>query len=519
MQKIHPEKSYKDLVSRRSIDRNQILQALDVVKKYIVKKGLILTGGMAIDMAMRKKGSKLYEDDSLPDYDFYSPNFQNDAYALGKTLCKMKLTNISIIKATHPTTMKVRVNFETVADITYIPKDIYENMPTMKNKDGIKFEHPHFKMVNQHRALSYPYGGMPRPVILQRFGKDMERYELLYDLYPIQKVELKEKMISVKFSKSLLREECLGGFPALYYWMSLRKRSQAGYSGKPFLEKGTVDPIFEGKSLSKSDPRSFVRTQKKEEGTQKSPKPAKIFHRKSGERREKNEKKGDDVEFSIPTSARIIIVSNDPEKTKGKIEKHYKKQKGTITSQNYNAFLDTAPAKISMTFTKMSDIDILDNRGKLIAAKNVGDFWVANPQFIMTQFLSKYILGDETKENRIKYAWGYLKCFELVKNSAMQYKSESKDDAGDKSEGILPTQKVFGKDEISVSDILADRRILISIGEMKGESQPEGPINEYPKIRDHCRIRDSVKKFEVGKSWVFEIDGSKRDTPLQNLLV
>ena len=129
---IKESESYELIILQRNINRRQIEKALDVVKKYIIKNNLILSGGMAIDLALKEKGSRLYSDNVLPDYDFYSSDYHNTAYEIGKILCEMGMENISVINGRHSTTMRVRVHYEEIADITYIPENIYKKIPTLK---------------------------------------------------------------------------------------------------------------------------------------------------------------------------------------------------------------------------------------------------------------------------------------------------------------------------------------------------------------------------------------------------
>lgn len=456
MQNIQSIEKYEFLVFRRNICKNELLKALDVVKNYIIKKKLILTGGMAIDLALRKKGSKLYDEDVLPDYDFYSPDFQNDAYAIGKKLCLLGLTNISIINAAHSTTMRVRVNYEPVADITYIPPNIYKKIPVIKNKDGIIYEHPHYKMINIHTALSYPYANSPFDVILQRFDKDMKRFDILYELYPVDKLNSVKKMslIKIKIPKQILKDECVSGFAALYYWNNIIKT--------PELWKK-------------------------------------------------------DIEAEIPHDANISLLSDNPEKLRNKIKTIIDKN---IISQNYNALLDNVPQRMLITISKSGGIfkdknfDLLDNRGKLTTATKVDDFWVANLQFIMSQFLIKYILYDLPKNKKSKYIWGYQQCYNLFKKVAEKY-TEKKDHVNPIVKHILPTYEVYGSSNINRSNIVLEHKILEKIGERTLSKFPERPIQENPTLKDKCVIRPVVKKFQIDKSWLFEIDGSKRDLPLE----
>lgn len=175
---------YSNLVNLRSSIYEETTDALDVVKEFIIRKNLILVGGMAIDLALRLKGDSIYTEDQIPDYDFYSPNHSADAYELGSILCKMGFSNISCINALHITTMRVRVDFETVADITYCPIKIYNTIPTL-NYDKLRIVHPHWQMTDQHRSLSIPFENPGREVIFHRWVKDMERYDKLYKYYPV----------------------------------------------------------------------------------------------------------------------------------------------------------------------------------------------------------------------------------------------------------------------------------------------------------------------------------------------
>ncbi len=212
---------YENLVIERNVCSKDIILALNFVKKYIMQHKLILTGGMAIDLALREKNNKLYDDNTLPDYDFYSSAHYEDAYNIGQELCLMGLPNITIINALHSTTMRVRVNFEPVADISYIPANILSNIPTIRNKEGLIFEHPHYKMINIHRALSYPYANAPYDVILQRFDKDMYRFDLLYEFYPLPAPKITIKTKKIMLPADILRGECIFGFVALDYWKNM----------------------------------------------------------------------------------------------------------------------------------------------------------------------------------------------------------------------------------------------------------------------------------------------------------
>ena len=69
-------------VIAESLDSDNVMisGALDIVKKFIVDRKLILFGGLAIDYALRLKGDKIYSDTKRPDLDFLSPRNVDDAF-------------------------------------------------------------------------------------------------------------------------------------------------------------------------------------------------------------------------------------------------------------------------------------------------------------------------------------------------------------------------------------------------------------------------------------------------------
>lgn len=212
---------YENIIFEHHNHKELILYGLDLVREFIKRKKLILTGGMAIDFALKLQGDKLYGDDQLPDYDFYSPNHAADAYELMDQLCrdpKFAGFKLDVIGATHTTSMRVRVDYTNVlADITYIPKNIYEEIPTL-TYEGVRFEHPHYKIINIHRALHLPFEHIHQPVIFHRWKKDIKRFNMLWKYYPIvleEKNKEKIKLFEVEVPEHILENQCLAGFSVL----------------------------------------------------------------------------------------------------------------------------------------------------------------------------------------------------------------------------------------------------------------------------------------------------------------
>jgi hypothetical protein len=173
---------------KRDPSTNEIFTALDIVKDFIIERGLILTGGMVIDIATKMKGKKgLYGSDEVPDYDCLSPQFYEDSMDL---ITLLEGDEVSLIPAMHVQTLRTRVDFQPVADITLCDKNIFDQIPFLVVPDGfeqagMKIIHPHYQIIDQYRSLSYPMEGFPRYSIFNRMVKDMKRHDILLDAYPI----------------------------------------------------------------------------------------------------------------------------------------------------------------------------------------------------------------------------------------------------------------------------------------------------------------------------------------------
>jgi hypothetical protein len=177
---------YELIASRRDIDRDIQERALNVVKEFISERNLILYGGLAIDYALRLKGTSIYSDDELPDYDCLSSNSVNDAYDLAEILQKKGFAKVNVIRAIHIQTMKVRVDFIVVADISYCPQSVFEKLDTLQYKE-LKVLHPYFQRIDMHLSLSFPFMTPPNVTIFHRWKKDIKRINMFFEHYPVNK--------------------------------------------------------------------------------------------------------------------------------------------------------------------------------------------------------------------------------------------------------------------------------------------------------------------------------------------
>jgi len=93
-------------------------------------------------------------------------------------------------RALHVQTMRVRVNFVVVADVSFVPDDIFVRLPRLlyDPDDGtpaVEVVHPHWQLLDQHQAFCFPFRDPPLEPVFHRFPKDLTRYNLLIEKYPL----------------------------------------------------------------------------------------------------------------------------------------------------------------------------------------------------------------------------------------------------------------------------------------------------------------------------------------------
>lgn len=175
-------KKYENIRFELSPDSKIIKQAIDIVHNFIADNGLILVGGQSMHYALSKKGMFLYPPETLPDLDFISPNNFTHAIEIAEILIKKGFKDVNIINAMHVTTRRVRIKNIVVADVTYVPQEIFITIPFMIYKD-LKIIHPFIPITDQLKNISSPTINEPREVIFSRWEKDFKRLQLMFSIY------------------------------------------------------------------------------------------------------------------------------------------------------------------------------------------------------------------------------------------------------------------------------------------------------------------------------------------------
>jgi hypothetical protein len=459
--KLTLEDDPETILFEHNINKENIQNALNVAKLFIMRKKRILTGGMAIDLVLKLKGSKLYAENKLPDYDCYSPAHCSDAYELANELVKKGFKNVSAIRAFHISTMKVRVDFTDVADISFVPENIYEKIPTL-SAEGFVIVHPHFQNIDQHRSLSLPYEKPPLETIFGRWEKDFKRFDMLVEHYPMtlndDEIDAIKTMNFNKIDRTIpswmIADCCFCGLTALQFWLS-----KAIFDG--YIDK-SVRPDLYGQldytSLSAGVGESQIK-----------------------------------MTSSLPDcAADIIVLSRDFQSVLSKLDLNNTADQQEIIF--HNELLDKISRKICV-----DTYEILDTKGLLVSCCRIDGICVVGLQYLMCWFLSVLLLQRSSlcNETYLIYKSGYLTCLDILRWACAKYCEGGS--AIDKMKKYLPsTIEVYGVENWYPA-------YLYSIYESRDRAKyiTTVPKNYYPD----ADAGDELCKFDASKSEWFQFDG------------
>jgi hypothetical protein len=148
---------------------------------FIKEKKRIIYGGYAQNslILMKNINDGFYKEIDTPDIEFYSHEPLVDLINLCDILNK-KFKFVQGSEGLHEGTYKIFVNFVNYCDITYIPKNIYDNCPYIEDKSKkLRFAHPNFMLIDIYRVFTDPMTSY------WRLEKSFKRYLRVYKYYPI----------------------------------------------------------------------------------------------------------------------------------------------------------------------------------------------------------------------------------------------------------------------------------------------------------------------------------------------
>ena len=167
-------------IAKRVVSSPEIKSTIEIVENFIKKKNLICYGGTAINNILPKQDQFYNKEVEIPDYDFFSFNALHDAKELADVYFKNGFTDVEAKSGQHHGTYKVFVNYIPVADITYLPREIYQSIKKESIRvGGILYAPPNYLRMGMFLELSRPAGDT------SRWEKVLKRITLLNKHYPL----------------------------------------------------------------------------------------------------------------------------------------------------------------------------------------------------------------------------------------------------------------------------------------------------------------------------------------------
>jgi len=231
-----------------------IKHIITIVENFIKRKNLICYGGTAINNILPKQDQFYNKESEIPDYDFYTSNALNDAKELVDIYIKEGFEEVEAKSGQHHGTYKVFVNFIPVADISYIPKDLFN---AIKKESimvaGILYAPPNLLRMGMYLELSRPAGDV------SRWEKVLKRLVLLNKNYPLigkncNSIEFQRKMDDNSFTdkiyesvKTTLADQGVvffGGYALTLYSRYMPKNLQKKFEKIPDFDVLSEEPLI-----------------------------------------------------------------------------------------------------------------------------------------------------------------------------------------------------------------------------------------------------------------------------------
>ena len=179
---------------RKVANSPEIKHIIGIVETFLKKKHLIVYGGTGVNAILPKQDQFYNKDLEIPDYDFYSPNALTDAKELVDIYIENGFQEVEAKSGQHHGTYKVYVNFIPVADISYLPKELFNAIKKEAIRvGGIMYAPPNLLRMAMFLELSRPAGDV------SRWEKVLKRLTLLNKHYPLKgkechKIEFQRQM-------------------------------------------------------------------------------------------------------------------------------------------------------------------------------------------------------------------------------------------------------------------------------------------------------------------------------------
>jgi hypothetical protein len=166
-------------ISYEAAHNEDLLRALDIVKAFLKRTGRVCYGGTAMNMILPPEKRFYNPELDLPDYDFFTPNIDEDVKGLVADFKKAGFKDVYHRVGVHAGTQKILVNFVPVADVSSLDPDLYRVFHRRAiRKEGVRYTDPDVLRMMMYLELSRPRGQV------DRWEKVYERLDLINTEFP-----------------------------------------------------------------------------------------------------------------------------------------------------------------------------------------------------------------------------------------------------------------------------------------------------------------------------------------------
>lgn len=176
---IYVKEIEEKILEKYEPTRKEIESIHDIIMSYVQKNRLKIRGGLSIDILLRQKGGKIYDNPKLSDIDLFSVNPLRDIINIAQELHNKNYKHVNVINAIHEDTYVLRVNTRSYCDITYIPKNIYSKLPFIEIKE-LHLVRPLITFIDYLLAFSDPINSSFKwKAYFSNFHKLMTAYPII----------------------------------------------------------------------------------------------------------------------------------------------------------------------------------------------------------------------------------------------------------------------------------------------------------------------------------------------------
>lgn len=170
-----------DLTGKKLAQSEDIKKIINILENFIRNHKTLCYGGTAINNILPEQYRFYNRNIEIPDYDFFSPNALDYAKKLTNIFYDNGYIEVEAKTSIHEGTYKVFVNFIPIADITFMEKNLFNNIYKECIKiNGICYCPPNFLRMSLYQELSRPMGDVTR------WEKLLKRLILLNKNFPLK---------------------------------------------------------------------------------------------------------------------------------------------------------------------------------------------------------------------------------------------------------------------------------------------------------------------------------------------